>query len=204
MKIELKNIRHSPSLSEETEAFTANLYINNVHAGFAKNNGHGGNTDYSFNDERGRELIRQAEQYCEGLPPKDYPVESGMEAFSIEMNLEHFIDNLLESYLKQKDQKKIEKAMENSIVFGDPNGAISRISFKVPIQKILQNPNGASTVSDIIAKDILPELKPGEKLFNNNIPEQILKDAGLTINQYTPFIAQDKKTKQVKKPNRKI
>lgn len=73
MKIELKNIRHIPALSEETESFTANLYINNVHAGFVKNNGQGESTDYNSNDERGRELIRQAEQYCSGLPAEAHP-----------------------------------------------------------------------------------------------------------------------------------
>ncbi len=35
-----------PSLSQETEAFTANLYINDAHVGFVENGGYGGNTDY--------------------------------------------------------------------------------------------------------------------------------------------------------------
>jgi len=43
MKIELKNIKHMPSLSEETEAFSANLYINDVKAGIGSNGGRGEN-----------------------------------------------------------------------------------------------------------------------------------------------------------------
>ena len=46
MKIEIKNIKHSPSLSEETNAFTADIYVNGVKAGSAMNRGHGGCTDY--------------------------------------------------------------------------------------------------------------------------------------------------------------
>lgn len=46
MKIELKKIHFSEQLSEETHAFTANIYINGTHAGYAKNNGRGGATYY--------------------------------------------------------------------------------------------------------------------------------------------------------------
>ena len=53
MEIELKNVKHFPSLSQETEAFTASLYINGQHAGFAKNAGHGGSTDYYGKDAKG-------------------------------------------------------------------------------------------------------------------------------------------------------
>jgi len=42
MKIELFTILHRPELSGKTEAFTANLYIQGFHAGYAKNNGYGG------------------------------------------------------------------------------------------------------------------------------------------------------------------
>lgn len=58
MKIELKNIHHSPQLSEETLAFTANLYINGTHVGYAKNHGRGGTTHYQAKDEKGKLLIR--------------------------------------------------------------------------------------------------------------------------------------------------
>ncbi len=71
MKIELKEIHHSAQLSEETHAFTANLYINGTHAGYAKNNGHGGATYYQAKDEKGKVLIKEAEKYCAELPPRN-------------------------------------------------------------------------------------------------------------------------------------
>lgn len=190
MKIELKNIKHSPSLSEETEAFTANLYINEVLAGYAKNNGHGGSTDYYHADEKGRDLIREAEQYCLGLPEKQYPAAYGMEAYSLKMNLEHFIDDLLSSHLQEKENKKfdnkINKAMINGIVYGLPNESVSIVAFKIPLSQLLALPVGPDSIKNAIIKSVLPDLKPGEKILNTNIPEQILKDAGLKEGQYMP------------------
>lgn len=41
MKVELKSIYHSIQLSEETEAFSANLYVQGINADYVKNNKHG-------------------------------------------------------------------------------------------------------------------------------------------------------------------
>lgn len=188
MKIELKNIKHSPSLSQETEAFTANLYINGALAGYARNNGHGGSTDYSQADEKGRDLIRQAEEYCLGLPEKQYPANHGMEAYSIKMNLEHFIDDLLDKHLQEKENKKFEskinKAMVNGIVYGIPNESARILQFKIPLSKLLVLPTGPETIKNSIITSVVPKIKPGEIIMNTNIPEQILKDAGLKEGQY--------------------
>lgn len=42
MKIELKNIKSHSSMSEETNAFSATLYVDGVKAGFVSNDGRGG------------------------------------------------------------------------------------------------------------------------------------------------------------------
>jgi len=39
MKIELRKLKHATNLSEETNAFTADIYINGIHAGTADNRG---------------------------------------------------------------------------------------------------------------------------------------------------------------------
>ena len=82
MKIELKNIKFYERMSEETNAFTADLYVNGKKVGYAKNEGHGGCTDYYPNSIEDRAVINEAEQYCLGLPPIKYG------SFEIEMNLE--------------------------------------------------------------------------------------------------------------------
>ena len=44
MDIQLKSIKFSEHLSEETNAFTANLYVDGKKIGYCRNDGRGGNT----------------------------------------------------------------------------------------------------------------------------------------------------------------
>lgn len=96
MKIELKNFKFYERLSEETNCFVADLYVNGVKCASVKNEGHGGCTDY-WHYEGKKELMQQAEQYCLTLPPIKYGT------FVLSMNLEHFIDNLVEIELEKKE-----------------------------------------------------------------------------------------------------
>jgi hypothetical protein len=186
MKIQLKNIQHSEALSEETNAFSANLYINDIKAGTASNRGHGGPTDYHAFHERGRQLIQEAEEYCKTLPPETFT--AGGEEYTLDSNLEGYIDNLLQKHLEQKDlqkfRAKLDKAIQQTIVFGIPDQSYSKLRLKFPVDLILAHPNGKNILTDIIAKRVKPELKEGELVLNTNIPEKILQDAGLKPEQY--------------------
>lgn len=186
MKIELKNIQHSEALSEETYAFSASLYINDIKAGTASNRGHGGSTDYDALNDRGRQLIREAEDYCKTLPPEKF--KSGEREYTIDSNLENYIDNLLTKHLQQKDLQKFrsqaDRAMEKSILVGIPNHSFRTLTFKMPIGMLLVHPNGPNILRDVIATKVIPNLKEGEQVLNTNIPENVFKDAGLTPKQY--------------------
>lgn len=128
MKIELKNVKINLTFSEETIMFRADLVIDGVVAGEADNDGRGGSTFYSAKTydvkkqkslsdaerERNKELIRKAEAFCKTLPPIDY------DDFKIDMNLEHFIDELVNQEIKKKEDKKLEKKMETTIMWGKP------------------------------------------------------------------------------------
>ena len=48
-KVEIKNVVHATNMSEETNAFTAALWIDGKKTGGAKNDGRGGETDYWAN-----------------------------------------------------------------------------------------------------------------------------------------------------------
>lgn len=187
MKIELKNIHHSRQLSRETEAFTANLYINGYHAGYAENDGHGGATHYTHKDERGRELIREAEAYCKTLPPKDYPAHDNMEAFSVDMDLENYVDDLLSKHLEKKEQirfeAKLKAAMEKGVVYGVPGDYFMGVSYSMPLAQVLAHPKGPEVIHKTIVEKVLPKLGDG-KILNTNIPEHILLNAGVKEGQY--------------------
>jgi len=188
MNIELRNIKHSQFLSRETEAFTSNLYINNIHAGIAKNEGHGGPTHYYHINDKGRELIQLAEAFCLKLPAKVYPASKVMGVFALDMNLEHYIDDLLESHLQKKEhakfEKKLNKAMEKGIMYGIPGESFQGIGYKSTIQELLATEKGVELIKNTIAKDILKDLKNGNIVLNTNIPEAILRDAGVAKDQY--------------------
>jgi len=188
MKIELKSIHHSVQLSRETEAFTAKLYIQGVHAGYAENEGHGGPTNYYHTNEKGRESIRQAEEHCKALPPIQYPADEYIEAFSVDMNLENYIGDLLNRYVEKKETSKfnakLNKTMEKGIVYGIPGRSFAAIVYSIPFSQVITHPKGPETIKKTIADKILPKLKDGNIILNTNIPEGILKEARLKPDQY--------------------
>lgn len=165
MKIELKKLKIAEHMSEETTAFTAEIYVDGKNVGYAKNDGRGGCTDYHSNpDPQSRKVIESAEKYCLGLPPIKYPAEHGMKAFEVEMNLEGFIDQLVMDELKKKDQKKIEKKFVNHIIWGIPNGGTyTQVKFKYPLNVIPKEK--LQPMVDQYKK----ELKEGEKILNTNL-----------------------------------
>ena len=145
MKIELKKIKFSEHLSEETNAFTAEIYINGKNAGYARNDGRGGCTDYHAHGGK-RDLIEQAEQHCLTLPPINYGT------FQIDMNLENKIDQLFEEWLKSKGEEKLQKDMLKGICF-KIDGGYSISSWKGhALATLLQNPNGKQAVKNHLKK----------------------------------------------------
>lgn len=142
MKIELKNVSFNERMSEETNCYVANLYINGKRVGYVKNDGQGGQTDYHGNSMEDSVIIRQAELYCQKLPK----IKSEQYNFEYQPSLESVIDDLFENWLKAKETKKMEKTMKTAILYGVPNGlSYTRISWSkntplsaIPVN-ILQN-----------------------------------------------------------------
>ncbi|KPH13332.1 hypothetical protein [Chryseobacterium sp. ERMR1:04] len=207
MKIELKNIQYSEALSEETNAFAANLYIEGKKAGTASNRGHGGSTDYQAVDENGKKLIAKAETYCKSLPSEKF--KSGGKDYMFEMNLENYIDKLLDKYLQAKDlkrfQKRIEKEMERGIVVGIPDKSYSVWRFKMPLANYLKNASGLQIIKMALINEIIPSLTKDKIIMNTNIPEKLLKEAGLKENHYAKIVYKDSSQRaDNKKTQRKL
>ena len=99
MKIELKNVKVNEAFSEETTCFIADVFINGKKVAHAKNDGRGGCTDY-YPYEGKRELLKQAEEFCKGLPKEK--VDFGGTIHEFAQSLESVIDNLL----FEKEKKK--------------------------------------------------------------------------------------------------
>ena len=168
MKIELKNLKINEAFSEETTCFIADVFINGKKVAHAKNDGRGGCTDY-YPYEGKRELLKQAEEFCKGLPKEK--VDFGGTIHEFAQSLESVIDNLLFEKEKEKEQKKIEKLCENNIVWGKPNGmSYKMLSFKgkikfADVKKTIQGQKALERLVDRVKG----ELKEGEEIFNKNL-----------------------------------
>lgn len=196
MKIELKNIEYNERMSEETHCFIADLFIQGKLAGTAGNSGHGGNTVYSATGPEGRELISQAEQFCKTLPNEEHTMDDS--TFTFEMDLEYYIDKLLEAHLREQEQKKLEEKMKrNIVVSADLDAYYGYFDLGHPIEVLIHSPKGREYLQRTLAA-ILPQLKENEKIINTNIPEQMLKEAGLQPQQYLPFKQEEPPKKSVK------
>ncbi|HYE67510.1 MAG TPA: hypothetical protein VEA58_02800, partial [Anaerovoracaceae bacterium] len=132
MKIELKKVKAISALSEDTAAFTADVYIDDRKVGYVNNSGTGGrNFVLPYPPlERNSELIKQATDYVESLPPVPY------KGLDLRMNMDFFIGRLLQEYLKDEEsrkfQKKLDKYMLDSIVYGQGDECY-RVRFDFPI-----------------------------------------------------------------------
>lgn len=200
MNIELKGISYNPRLSEETNAFSASIYIDGKKAGIASNRGNGGATDYYPVNQEGKELISKAEEFCKKLPAEKFEING--EERSYPMNLEHFIDKLIDKHLNDKElikfNSKLENAIQKSIVIGIPDHSFRPFPSKMPFAMLLGNETGQKTLAAIIQKQVLPKMRPDEKILNTNIPEAVFKAAGLTDAQYNKVSAEEaaKKSQQ--------
>jgi hypothetical protein len=160
MKIELKRISFNERMSEETNCFTADLYINGKKVGYCENRGFGGCTDYRGDTDEGRKLIKEAEAYCKALPP----IRSEELNFEYPNSLENTIDELLEEHLKEKEVKKRMKDYLKGICYGVPNR-----SYRVHYWK---NRTLASIPLPYLQKaygEVKAKLQKGEVILNSNL-----------------------------------
>ncbi|WP_088162646.1 hypothetical protein [Sphingobacterium sp. G1-14] len=148
-----------------------NIELKNIkHAGYAKNAGHGGSTDYYHKDAKGKELIRDAEDYTKSFKKLDDPF--------INMALEEKIDDLLYDHLQKKElekfNKKLAKITENGIAYGIPNDSYSYFTFNHSMEKFLNNIKGIEHIKNLIRDKIIPKLGSDKIILNTNIPEKLL------------------------------
>lgn len=174
MKIELKSLKINNDFSEETICFKADVFINGKKVAYASNDGRGGCTFYNAYTKEDRPIIEEAEKYCKALPK--LVVKIGNSDVEFKQSLESVIDDLVAAKEKEKEDKKLQKLFQNSIVYGRENGLSYKIvSFKSKqkFTDLIKTTNGKLAVKNLFEK-IKNELKDDEKIFNTNL-EELLK-----------------------------
>jgi hypothetical protein len=100
MKVELRKFTHSPALSRETIAFTADLYIDGEKVGRAMNDGGGGSNHLTMPLEYHKKL----NDHTAALPP-----HKSNEYGEFPMDTDLFISLLAEDMIARKDNLRIVK-----------------------------------------------------------------------------------------------
>jgi hypothetical protein len=170
MKIELKKLKINLAFSEETTMFMADVYVDGVCVAYAQNDGRGGSTYYHAYEGM-CELLKKAEEHCEAMPPIKY------HSLTIDMNLEHYIDELVTAKANEKDlakfKKKLAKDMLTKVVWGVPNSDTYKSwGFKgLTIEQLLATPKGTEALEGLVKK-VKAEMEKGEVIFNENVKEK--------------------------------
>lgn len=174
MVIELKNLKHYPRLSDETNAFSADLYVDGKKAADCSDDGRGGCIRFETY-HYGNELYNKAVAYCKTLPPVTGDDGRGG-TYSLEMDLELFVGEIVMNDLVEKDKKrfktKMEKDMKKYILYGTEEYYTMRGWVSITIDEMLKKPKGKEVIQKTI-DDIKSKLMVGERILNTNLPDSI-------------------------------
>lgn len=166
MKIELKNIKHYPKLSDETNAFSADIYIDDVKTAHAENGGYGAETN--IHEYQGKsKLLSDVRMYCKTLP-KEHSNEFDVD---FEQTLDYIVDKLVYEDLLKKDKLKIKKYFEKDMKKGICYGTIENYKIlywkNYSLEQLLNYETGK-----LVIKKALTNLK-NENILNTNIPKEL-------------------------------
>lgn len=166
MKISLKKIKHLKSLSEGTQAFSADLYVDGIRVGSARNRGHGGSTDYIPSVGK-REIITRAEKYCESLP--GVKKKFGDKSFTYKQSLETVIDSIVNDFIERKVESDFERKMKKVMLTGIVVGVKGADSYTV--YKLFKGQTIAGLDKNKLEAFIMSvksKLLTGESILNTN------------------------------------
>lgn len=138
MKIELKSVKYAAFASQETNCYSAALWIDGVKIGTVENDGHGG-CDSFWGDQK---VFDKANAWCKANLPK----WDSYDGEPMDTDLEMHCGTLLTQWLCRRDLKRL---MAKKVVFqmtggiyeiahkGRLDDTITRMKVKYPDAKIL-------------------------------------------------------------------
>jgi hypothetical protein len=103
MEVTLKNVKLNVALSDETDCFSATIYIDGKRAATCGNRGNGGPNFYDFKDHT---LRKSFEDYCKSLPYEG--------PYDLKMDAELYISELL---MKWEENHQIKKWCKKKTIF---------------------------------------------------------------------------------------
>lgn len=125
MKIELRNVHHVASMSEETPCFDAIIYIDGSKACRVSNHGQGGPHEFDS-----REVEDRLSEYARTLPDVVTDMRDPHDRtkpFTYKQDAEHIIGNLLEEFLSLRDFRR---DVKSRVLFTKADGRLYHIKPK--------------------------------------------------------------------------
>ena len=161
----LKKFKYLESRSEDTNCFSAVLYVNNKKLADCGNSGQGGPTDINFFPQC-CQLGREIKEFLKQQPKVRYEDLK----FETELTLELIVGELVTNLLKEQDLKKMKKQTNKCLFFQGPQDTYYKIKWKLPIEELLKVQQGRNDIKNTIAE----EMAKGHILINENIPSELL------------------------------
>ncbi len=184
MKLEVKNIKHARSLSEETNAFSADLYVNGIKIATCSNRGKGGMTDivaqYSDVEKERmfyRETLNKAKAFAKTLPGLKSDFGKGL----MSMSLDFFVDLEVEKDLTNSNVKKAlkdldKKCLKNIVIISRKKLEDFKAGKTYNLPHVLYGwKRPIADLSEEVIKiqllAIKKKLKDDEFVYNKNLPK---------------------------------
>jgi hypothetical protein len=154
-RLSIKNVEFSERLSEETNAFGCDVYLDNKKFASARNDGRGGSTFLQPYPGM-RDKLGEAEAYATSLPSIKYGKHD------LKMSLDFAVDILFEKWLEMKDVRRLQT---KGIVFKTKEGGISYTKGPLSIKQQLENP----ILKERIQKRVNEFKAEGHTILNTNL-----------------------------------
>jgi hypothetical protein len=123
--IELKNIKHTAWMSEETHCYQATLYVDGVKWGTVSNQGQGGCDDFHSETKSDADFAELNSRIKETYEPYEY------EGTTLKQNLETVCGDLVNQWLRDKD---FNRAMKAKVLFTKPDvRGVWQLAVKKPL-----------------------------------------------------------------------
>lgn len=96
MKLSLRKVKYYAELSEETQCYTAELYLDGKKVATVKNDGHGESTDVYYTEGWQSELAQKLERYVQNNPVIYKLNEHVCELRGVEVVVDEMFDKWME------------------------------------------------------------------------------------------------------------
>lgn len=180
MKIELRKVKLFLAGSQETICFVAEVMVDGVLLGTARNEGHGGST--SITEVADHKLLEKVQNYLKSVPKHKFGADENSKAYEVTMTLAVKIDLLIDEELVKADMKRAETKMKKYLLFTKLPASENFLkeyytlsAGKFTIEQMLSRPDGIKWIKDAITA----QAKQGLRLVSTNIPKHIIDEVNL-------------------------